>query len=82
LGFRKAKNLNEAMLAKLTWMVVSKRASPCMEALRCKYKVTDDWLRKEPLKYASHTWKAIERLKWLISKGACFLVGNGKSIYV
>uniref|UniRef100_A0A2N9ISW0 Reverse transcriptase zinc-binding domain-containing protein n=1 Tax=Fagus sylvatica TaxID=28930 RepID=A0A2N9ISW0_FAGSY len=82
LGFRQAKTLNDAMLAKLTWMVVSKRKSPCMEALRSKYKVSEDWLRNEPVKYASHSWKAIERLKGLISKGACFLVGDGKSIDV
>jgi hypothetical protein len=82
LGFRQARTLNDAMLAKLTWMVVSKRKNPCMEALRSKYKVSEDWLRNEPVKYASHSWKAIERLKGLISKGACFLVGDGKSIDV
>ena len=63
-------------------MVVSKRASPCMVVLRSKYKVTGEWLKKEPLKYAFPTWKAIERLKGLILKGACFLVGDGTGIDV
>ena len=82
LGFRKAKMFNAALIAKLTWMVVSKRLSPCIVALRNKYKVTADWLREEPLKYASKTWKAIERMKILINNGACFLVGDGESIDV
>lgn len=63
-------------------MMASKRVSPCMEALRSKYKVTDTWLREEPRKYVSHTWKAVERLKHLITKGACFLVGDGSLIDV
>jgi hypothetical protein len=82
LGFRKAKKYNEALIAKLTWMMASKRVSPCMEALRSKYKVTDTWLREEPRKYVSHTWKAMERLKHLITKGACFLVSDGSLIDV
>jgi hypothetical protein len=67
-------------LAKITWMVASKRNSPCINALRSKYKVSDDWLHKEPRKYASRSWKAIERMKPLIYKVACFLVGDGMSI--
>ncbi len=33
-----------------------------------------------PIKNASQTWKAIERLKCVIAKGACFLVGDGAMI--
>jgi hypothetical protein len=42
LGFRQSKKYNEALLAKLTWMVISKRDSLCMQALRSKYKVRHD----------------------------------------
>ena len=82
LGFKKSKTFNRAMLAKLAWMVASKRDSPCIRALYSKYKVKEDWLRQEPRKNASSLWKAIENLKGLIRKGACFRVGNGKSIDV
>lgn len=54
----------------------------CMNVQRCKYKVRSDWLRKDPPKRASSIWKAIEKSKVLISKGACYLVGNGASINV
>ena len=80
LGFRKAKKFNEVYIAKLTWMIASKRNSPCMVALRSKYKVTNSWLREEPRKFSSHTWRAVERVKILITKRACFLIGNGGSI--
>ena len=39
LGFKKAKNINFALLAKLAWMIASKRDSLCMRILRAKYKV-------------------------------------------
>ena len=81
-GLELQKKFNEALLAKLTWLVASKRVSPCIVALRSKYKVNDDWLKADPCKYASNFWKAIERLKSLINKGACFLVGDGASIDV
>lgn len=53
-----------------------------MNALRSKYKVRSDWLRKDPMKNVSHTWRAIERMKVLVSKGACCMVGDGVDIDV
>jgi hypothetical protein len=63
-------------------MVASNRDSLCMRSLRSKYKVRSNWLRKDPVRNASPIWKAIEKTKTLILKGACFLVGDGKSIDV
>jgi hypothetical protein len=59
---------------------VSSRESPCMNALRSKFKVVEDWINREPLKNSSHTWRAIERLKPIIRKGACFIIGDGKKV--
>ena len=52
LGFRQSKVFNQALIAKLSWMIVSKRDSLCMCALRIKYKVQADWMRKDPPKSA------------------------------
>ena len=82
LGFRKAKDFNEALIAKITWMIASNRNTPCMVALRSKYKGNENWLREEPRKFASNSWKAVESMKKLITKGACFLIGDGNSIDV
>ena len=69
--------MNQALLAKLAWMIALKRDSLCMRILRAKYKVKNDWLRKNPPKRASSVWKAIEGAKKLIAKGACYLIGDG-----
>lgn len=53
LGFRKFKDINNALLAKLDWMVAFKRDSLCMQILRAKYKVDHSWLRSDPPKSAS-----------------------------
>jgi ribonuclease HI len=82
LGFRKTKEVNMALIAKLSWMVASKRNSICMELLRKKYKVRKDWLSKEPMKIASPIWRAIEKAKKIVLKGACYMVGDGNSINI
>ena len=82
MGFKKSKDFNKALLAKLAWMIASKRDSLCMNLLRSKYKVKENWLQSEPSKNASPIWKEIEKTKPLIAKGACYLVGNGASINV
>ena len=80
LGFKKAKDVNQALLAKLAWTIASKRDNLCMRILRAKYKVRNDWLRKNPPKRASPVWKAIEGAKKLIAKGACYLIRDGTSM--
>ena len=80
LGFKHSKMFNQGLLAKLAWMILSKLKSLCVKALCSKYKVGVDWLSKAALKYASPLWKAVESLKGLLSKGACYLIGDGTSI--
>ena len=63
-------------------MIGSKKDSLCTRILRNKYKVRDDWLRRVPVKQASPIWKAIEKTKDMILKGACYLIGDGSSINV
>ncbi|XP_075658750.1 putative mitochondrial protein AtMg00310 [Castanea sativa] len=82
LGFKKTREVNATLLAKLSWMVASGNQSIYMEVLRAKYKVKEDWLRANSRKSSSPTWKAIERAKILIEKGACFLLEDGKFIDV
>ena len=80
LGFQRSKLFNQALLLKLAWMVVSSHESPCMVALRSKYKVSGDWLKKDPIKSASSTWRAIENIKSCIYKGACYIIGDGSGV--
>lgn len=82
LGFKKAKDINSALLAKLAWMIASKRDSLCMSILRAKYKVKEGWLHGNNSKHSSPIWRAIEEVKSIIVKGACYLIGDGTSINV
>ena len=74
--------MNSALLAKLAWMVAMGKQSIYMEVLRTKYKVSNGWMIAEPLKAGSPSWRAIEEARKLIVKGACFLLGDGRSIDV
>uniref|UniRef100_A0A2N9GSY1 RNase H type-1 domain-containing protein n=1 Tax=Fagus sylvatica TaxID=28930 RepID=A0A2N9GSY1_FAGSY len=61
-------------------MVASGRDSPCMNALRSKYKVRHGWFNCASPTNASPTWRAIDRLKAVICKGACYIIGDDKSV--
>ena len=73
LGFRKIKKFNQAPLAKLACMVVTKYGL-CIRLLRSNYKVRDNWLKKIPPKVISPIWKGIA--KQLICKRTCFIIGD------
>ena len=82
LGFKKAKEVNNAFLAKLAWMIASKRDSLCMSILRAKYKISKNWLYADSPKWASPIWKAIEQAKKVVVKGACYSIGDGTTTNV
>ncbi|XP_075640415.1 putative mitochondrial protein AtMg00310 [Castanea sativa] len=80
LGFKIANEVNSALLAKLARTMVSKRESICMRILISKYKARDDWLQANVPENTSPIWKAIEKAKSIVSKGACYLIGDGNSL--
>lgn len=82
LGFKKAAVFNNALLAKLAWLIASKRDSLCMLLLRAKYKVRQGWLYANRPKICSPLWKAIEGTKSIIVKGTCYQLGDASSINV
>ena len=82
LGFKKSKTMNSALLAKLAWMITAKRDSLCMRILKAKYRVKDEWLSLDAARHASPVWKAIEKAREVVRKGACFIIGDGESVDV
>ena len=82
LGFRKFKEVNNALLAKQAWMIASKIDSLCMSILRAKYKISKNWLYADSSKRASPIWKAIEQAKNVVVKGACYIIEDGTTINV
>ena len=74
--------INEAMIAKLAWWVLSGRDSFYIKVLRAKYKVDSKWLQARPARVASFTWRGLEGVKHILANGACMLVGSGNKILV
>ena len=74
--------MNSALLAKLAWMIATKRDSLYMRILRAKYRVKEDWLRSKATRHASPIWKAIKKAREVVWKGACFIIGDGESVDV
>jgi hypothetical protein len=73
LGFRKAKNFNDALLAKITWMVISNRDSLCIRALISKYKVRSDWMDREPPSMPPKLGKPLKDRRRLLKEGLALL---------
>jgi hypothetical protein len=82
LGFREFKIFNQALLAKLGWMLISGHQSLCTRLLRSKYKVRDGWLNIGTAYQASPIWRGIEKAREVLKKRACYAVGNGHKVRV
>ena len=82
LGFRKFWEFNQALLAKLAWWLLEGRDCLCINLLRAKYKVRNNWLNHKASGSISPVWKSLEGIKQLIAQGACMLIGSGESICI
>lgn len=82
LGFKKFEKLNQALVSKLVWWMLSRKNYFCVKQLAAKYKVRADWLKAPKASNASWVWKGIERVKNIIKLGLCKLVGSRNSILV
>ncbi|KAF3946921.1 hypothetical protein CMV_026869 [Castanea mollissima] len=54
----------------------------CVNVLREKYKIRNNWLTHSYSGHASPFWKSLLGIKHLFSKAACILLGNGDSIRI
>ena len=66
MGFKKSKDFNKALVAKLARMMASKRDSLCTNLLRSKYKVRENWFKVNLPKMLLQFWKAIEKTNPLL----------------
>lgn len=82
MGFRDLNLVNQALLAKQAWRLVTFPDSLCLQVLTAKYYPTGNLLDMAPAGAASQTWRAIEHGLELLKKGVIWRVGDGRSIIV
>lgn len=83
LGFRPAREMNKALLAKVGWRLLSDKDSLWARVLRSKYKVGDvhDYSWMVPKGSWSSTWKSVGvGLREVVSRGLGWVLGDGKTI--
>lgn len=80
LEFRRFKDLNQALLAKLAWKIASNEESLWVAAFRSKYLSYGSFFDCEVKPGDFWVWKSILNARDIISKGACFKLEDGWSI--
>nr|XP_024930509.2 uncharacterized mitochondrial protein AtMg00310-like [Ziziphus jujuba var. spinosa] len=80
LGFRKFKDLNVALLAKLNWKLASGEECLWTRLMKVKYLKNDSFFSYKLKKGTSWVWKGIIKSRDALRTGACFRVGDGSSI--
>lgn len=82
LGFRNIHDLNTGLVSKLAWRFLTNANSLWVQLLKSKYqRGRPSWqLEKGPT--PSWVWCGVVKTMALIRQGACYLIGNGRSINV
>ncbi len=58
------------------------KESQCVKFLTAKYKVRRNQLSSSPRSNASWCWRSLEKAKAILLKGACWSIGDGRSVLV
>uniref|UniRef100_A0A803P2H6 Reverse transcriptase n=1 Tax=Cannabis sativa TaxID=3483 RepID=A0A803P2H6_CANSA len=79
LGFRRFKDINMALVAKLAWNILVQSDRPWVKALSAKYCSKFEFWEVEKKNSDSFLWKSILSARDLCVSGAGVLVGGGNS---
>lgn len=82
LGFRKMKEANRDLFAKLAWQVTANEDRVWVKQLRTKYCSRRDFFNVEKNVRDSRLWKDLLDCRNSIVKGACYVIGNGRAINI
>lgn len=82
LGFRRMKDINRALIAKLGWQIAAGEDKLWVKILSKKYCSRYSFFNVRKNKSDSQVWKDIVDSREIIAKGACFKVGDGCSINI
>ncbi|KAL5542541.1 hypothetical protein UlMin_010251 [Ulmus minor] len=82
LGLRRMSSMNEVIIAKWGWDLLTGKNSQCLLFLQGKYLRVGSFKSVEALPTDSTFWKAIIESKDTLLRGACFQIGDGSSINI
>lgn len=82
LGFRDIEEYNDALLAKLSWRVLTHTDILLSRVLLGKYCHKESFLLCSPPTNASHGWRGIIEGRKVLTKGLGWLIGDGDSVRV
>jgi hypothetical protein len=82
MGFRRMKDVNQALIAKLGWKVLTNFNSPWVSQLQGKYLYSFPFLSSSPSSASTWLWKGILKSRHLLSQGACYKIHRLSSLPV
>ena len=78
LGFKRLDIMNEALLLKVAWHLITEPHKLCVQVLSTKYGVPPSEIPHTlPTRYCSHLWKSVGRVWDYAKRGIRWNVGNG-----
>ena len=82
LGFRDIQSFNDALLAKISWRILSSASSLLASVLAGKYFHNQEFLHVKAPSACSHGWRGILIGRDLINEQLGWAIGNGESVSV
>lgn len=82
LGFRDIQCFNDALLAKLSWRILTNLECLLAKTLLGKYCINTSFLECKPPTSASHGWKEVLIGKELLKVKLGMVIGNGENTRV
>jgi hypothetical protein len=82
LGFRDLRALNEALLAKQGWRIITEPQSFMAITLKAKYFPHCNFFQAKQGSRPNYSWHSILKASWILKKGCFWIVGNGHNIKI
>ena len=82
MGFRNSAHFNDALLAKQAWRLLHNKETLFYKVFKAKFFPNHSLLEAKESNSRSYAWKSILQGRDVILDGACWRVGDGKSIKI
>ena len=82
MGFRDLSLFNDSLLAKQVWRLFHNRDSLFCRVFKARFSPIGSIMEAKDSRRGSYTWKSILKGRDVIARGACWWIGNGKSVKI